>query len=213
MHTYIGTYIYTHIYIHIYIYVYICAYVYIYICICIYIYVYTCMHTYVLHIYICTCIHMYIYTYIYTHIVKETDAFVHLCRRSGHSNCNGKSACDIQTATVRARWYRYSRLPKTCPLWNSFDKSFGISFENYVPRPILQQAKECSKAIQIRHVFGNRLYVLAYVIEEPIAYVSIRQHTSAYVSIRQHTSAYVSIRQTTSLRAGVEMCSQKHIYT
>jgi hypothetical protein len=29
----------------------------------------------------------------------------------------------------------------------------------------------------------------------PIAYVSIRQHTSAYVSIRQHTSAYVSILQ------------------
>jgi hypothetical protein len=34
--------------------------------------------------------------------------------------------------------------------------------------------------------------------DEPVAYASIRQHTSAYVSIRLHTSAYASIRQHTS---------------
>jgi hypothetical protein len=33
----------------------------------------------------------------------------------------------------------------------------------------------------------------AFLLWQPPAYVSIRQHTSAYVSIRQHTSAYVSI--------------------
>jgi hypothetical protein len=34
----------------------------------------------------------------------------------------------------------------------------------------------------------------APLLPAPVAYVSIRQHTSAYVSIRQHTAAYVSIR-------------------